>query len=129
MKSRTYFLVGDVLVNLGIGIVAGLAAWLVIGPAWNMWVAMITAMLLGMLVALLLFIPFSIFLGAMEVMVPTMLSGMLSGMVVGMWCVMTPVSLTDAVILGGVSGLLGLAIVWGFHLVLRGKVKPARKGQ
>jgi len=129
MENRWYFFVGDIVANLTTGVVAGVACWLLVGPEWNMWLAMIIAMALGMLVAGLLFIPFSILFGAMEVMVPIMLSGMLAGMVVGMWCAMSAVSLSGAVFVGGASGLVGLAVVWGFHLMLRGRVELARGGQ
>jgi len=129
MDNRPYFFLGDIFSNVVTGIAAGWLSWLLIGTAWNMWLAMVAAMVVGMVVAGILFIPLSVFFGAMEVMVPTMLSGMLSGMVVGMWCAMVPVEAIDVVLAGGASGLAGFGIVWLFNLVLRGSVPLGGRGK
>ena len=120
MDSRIYFTLGDLAANITTGIVVALAICLMVGPSWNMLIAMFIAMALGMALALPVSIPFLYFFGAMEVMVPTMLTGMVSGMVVGMWGAMEAITYSRAAIAGAVSGLVTINGVWLANLQLSG---------
>ena len=120
MDSRLYFSLGDILANVFAGAVIAFLMALLIGPSWNMLIAMFVAMALGMVLSLPLTIPFGYFFGAMEVMVPIMLTGMLSGMFVGMWAAMAAVELLSAAIAGGVIGLATINAVWLLNQRLRG---------
>ncbi|SRR5690606_31734585 len=120
MDHRLYFVIGDLLANILVGLFVGWITWLLVSPGWNMWLAMVVMMVLGMVLAGLLFLPLGVFLGAMEVMIPTMLGGMLSGMVIGMWCAMAPLSGPAATALGGACGLLAIVAVWIANHSLRG---------
>ena len=123
MDSRLYFVIGDILVNVFAGLVVGWLVALMIGPGWNMWLAMIIAMLVGMVVATVLWFPLSLPYGAMEVMVPMMFSGMLSGMVVGMWSAMSVVTVSAATMAGAALGLAGIVVIWVINNTVRGVVK------
>ena len=120
MDKRLFFMIGDLVANVVSGTIAGLAAWAIVDPAWNMWLAMLAMMVLGMALGLVLFFPFSIKLGAMEVMLPLMFSGMLGGMVVGMLAAMVPLSLASALAHGAVSGLAGILCIWIANSMLLG---------
>lgn len=120
MDKRLFFAVGDLLANVLCGTLAGLAAWAIVGPGWNMWLAMFAMMALGMAIGLVLFFPLSLRLGVMEAMLPLMFSGMLGGMVVGMLAAMTPLGLTDALSHGAVSGFAGILCIWIANSLLRG---------
>lgn len=123
MDHRPFFAVGDFLANIAIGVLTGLLCWAIVDTGWNMWLAMFAMMALGMIAGLVMFFIASIKLGDMEVMVPVMFSGMLSGMVVGMAAAMMQLGLADAALMGGASGLLGIAIIWIANSWLRGPVK------
>ncbi len=123
MDNRLYFILGDLLSNVLVGSVVGGLSWLIVGPQWNMFLAMFVMMLVGMLVALSLFIPASIMFGAMEIMLPIMVTGMLSGMVVGMWIPMSPLSVVQALKIGAGCGLLSILGIWYLNHQLRG-VRP-----
>ena len=120
MDNRLFFVIGDLVGNLACGAIAGFLAWAIVGPGWNMWLAMFAMMALGMAVGLVLFFPLSIKFGAMEVMLPLMFSGMLGGMVVGMLAAMVPLSLGSALAHGAVSGFAGILCIWVANAMLRG---------
>lgn len=120
MDKRLFFIVGDFVANIFSGALIGLLAWAIVDTGWNMWLAMLAMMLLGMVVGLVLFFPFSLKLGAMEVMLPLMFSGMLGGMVVGMLAAMVPLSLASALAHGAVSGFAGILCIWIANSMLRG---------
>jgi hypothetical protein len=120
MDSRLYFVLGDLLSNILVGLVAGWLCALVVGEGWNMFIAMLFAMVIGMVVGTVLWFPLGMLFGAMEVMLPTMFGGMLSGMVVGMRAAMLPVSSYEAAALGSVCGLIAIVIVWVLNNSVRG---------
>ncbi len=120
MDTRLFFVLGDLLANVAGGAVVGWLVWLLIPAGWNMWLAMVLAMALGMLFAFVLFIPFSVVLGAMEVMVPLMLTGMAAGMVVGMRAAMGAIGSGGALFEGAVCGLACIVAVWVLNNQLRG---------
>lgn len=122
MDDRIYFVMGDLLVNLTIGALVGIVSVLVVSNSWNMWLAMFVMMFLGMIVSMIVAYGFLYFFGAMEVMIPAMQTGMWSGMVVGMWEAMIPLTLSQAAVIGGLTGLIVLNVVWIANVALRGVV-------
>ena len=52
METRAYFVVGDLVANVGTGALVGLAMAGIFGPDWNMFVAMLLGMALGMALSL-----------------------------------------------------------------------------
>ena len=125
MDRRLFFAVGDLVANIAAGAAVGLLSQAIVGPGWNMWVAMLVMMAIGMIVGLLLYFPLSIVLGAMEVMVPLMFSGELSGMVVGMVVPMNSLSASGALLLGAASGLAAMLFIWIANAALRGNTPEA----
>ena len=123
MEKRPFFIFGDFFANALAGAVAGWATAALVGPGWNMFVAMWVGMVLGMALAMLLsFAAFCWLFGAMEVMLPVMFTGMAAGMVIGMGIPMGAFEDTA----GAVGALTGVAVVVFTYLVdaaLRGKVK------
>jgi hypothetical protein len=125
LDHRLFFVAGDFLANIAIGAIVGLICWAIVSPSWNMWIAMFAMMPVGTIAGLLFFFPVGIKLGAMEVMVPLMFSGELSGMVVGMACAMATLSVSSAVLLGAVTGMAGIFLVWSANTILRGVTREA----
>ena len=108
------------MANTVTGAVGACLIALLVGPGWNMLVAMFVAMALGMALGLPLTIPFGYLFGAMEIMVPIMLTGMASGMVVGMWATMEEVGVLSAAMGGAIIGLITTNVVWLVNQRLRG---------
>ena len=128
MDHRLFYVVGDLLANLILGVIAGMISWAIVSPWWNMWIAMIVMMPIGMIAALIFFFPAAIKLGAMEAMVPLMLTGMLGGMVVGMAAAMQPLAFMDAFWLGGACGLAAIVFIWIANSLLRGVTRETQGG-
>ena len=120
MDHRLYFIFGDLLSNIIVGILMAVSATLLISTGWNMFIAMVVMMLLAMIVSLFLTLLLGIVFGAMEIMVPGMFSGMFSGMFGGMWLAMADVSLVHLVWLGAIIGLVVTCIIWLANARLRG---------
>lgn len=127
MDHRLFYVVGDFLANVMLGVIVGIASWAIVGPGWPMIVAMFAMMALGMVAGLIFFFPAAIKLGAMEAMVPLMFSGMLSGMAVGMAGSMMPLPLTNAVVMGAAAGVAGIGFIWIANSMLRGITKEAEE--
>ena len=108
--------------------IAGLIAWAIVGPGWNMWVAMATMMALGMVVGLVLFFPVAIKLGAMEAMIPAMYTGMWAGMVVGMMDAMMGLSMRHAIEMGAACGIAEIIFIWIANTILRGVTREGKAG-
>lgn len=125
MDHRWYYVVGDFLANLVIGVIAGLVSWAIVGPGWNMWAAMAAMMPLGMVVGLVLYFPIGSRLGAMEAMIPAMYTGMWAGMVVGMISAMMPIPLHHAISLGAACGVAEIVFIWIANSLLRGVTRSA----
>lgn len=105
------FRLGDYLAGTLTGVLTALAVRAVVGPQWDMVLAMLVGMAVGMVVHLglvLLFIPL---LGTFEVMMPAALIGMYGGMVFGMRD-----SMQQAYI--PLSGALAVGALFGFVVVL-----------
>jgi hypothetical protein len=120
LDSRIGYVLGDLLANVALGAVVGLFCWLIVGPAWNMWIAMFLMMAIGSIVGLVGFFIVSRWLGAMESMVPLMLTGELTGMVVGMFVPMMPFTPLRAIVWGLACGAASMAIIWIVNSLLRG---------
>lgn len=120
MDHRLYFIVGDLISNIGVGILTAVFAVLLINTGWNMFVAMVVMMALAMILGLFLSLVLSIWFGAMEIMVPAMLTGMFSGMISGMWLAMTQVPIAQLVWLGAITGFAVTCIIWLANAWLRG---------
>jgi hypothetical protein len=126
LDSRLYYVVGDFLVNLVIGMVAGLAAWAIVGPSWNMWAAMALMMPLGMVIGMLIYFPLGSRIGAMEAMIPSMYTGMWAGMVVGMMSAMMMMPLRHALEMGAACGIAEIIFIWIANSILRGVVRDRK---
>lgn len=114
MRTKAYFIFGDILANLAVGILTAWACIALIDPHWYRLVAMLIGMGVGMLVAGLLGgLLFFRYFGALEMMLPTMLTGMLAGMAAGMGAAMGHAPAHN-LLLGAGMGLL----VWAFMIWL-----------
>ncbi len=120
MDRRWPYALGDFLASLVVGVVAGLAAWAIVLPGWNMWLAMALMMPLGMVIGLVLYLLLGSRLGAMEAMIPAMYTGMWAGMVVGMMAAMMPLPLRHAAEMGAACGIAEIVFLWLANTLLRG---------
>ena len=126
MDHRLFYVVGDFLANLAIGVISGLVAWAIVGPSWNMWGAMFAMMALGMVVGLVLYFPVGIKLGAMEAMIPAMYTGMWAGMVVGMMSSMMEMPVRHAMEMGAACGVAEIIFIWIVNSILRGVARQPK---
>ncbi len=120
MDNRLYFVLGDILSTIVIAALIGALSVVIVDTGWNMWLAMILMMVIGMALALPGAFLFGYWFGAMEIMVPVMQAGMWSGMVVGMWQAMSPLSVQQGMLIGAVTGLVVLNVIWVANIALRG---------
>ena len=124
MERRPFFIFGDVLCNVVTGVVVAWATAALVGPGWNMFVAMWVAMALGMALAMgLSFAGFVWFFGAMEVMLPVMFTGMAAGMVVGMGIPMGAFEDTSLTAVGASTGVAVVVFTYVMDALLGGKAK------
>jgi predicted branched-subunit amino acid permease len=104
-------------------VVTGMAtAWLATGfvdPAWHMPAGMIAGMLAGMGLSLILMPVFVALFGAMEVMLPVMLTAMLAGMLLGMAGTVRVFEPWEALVAGGLIGILTLLSTYALDADLR----------
>jgi len=119
METRPYFVLGDLLSSCGVGALVGLAMAALVGPGWNMVVAMLVGMALGMAIALPFALGLGALFGAMETMIPVMTTGMVAGMLVAMGAAMQVSSLSHGAALGALSGFGVLAATYLANAVLR----------
>ncbi|MDY6941572.1 MAG: hypothetical protein SVU69_00995 [Pseudomonadota bacterium] len=126
VDRQTYFLLGDLISNVGVGMLAGAVCALLVGVQWNMFVAMLIGMPIGMAVAFFAgSLVFFRFFGLIEVMVQTMWTGMLAGMFVAMAAAMGPWTVGAGATFGG---LIGVVVFTGIYLLnqrISGPVEPA----
>ena len=125
MDPRPLYALGDFLGSLLVGVVAATVAWAIVGPGWNMWVAMFAMMALGMVIGMVMFFPLGMKLGAMEAMIPAMYTGMWSGMMIGMIGAMMPLSWEHAAAMGAACGVGEIVFIWIANTMLRGVRKGA----
>ena len=98
------------------------AAWLagaMVDPSWPMPAGMFAGMVSGMGLGLLLMPVFVGLFGAMEVMLPVMLTAMLAGMLLGMAGTMVQVHSQEALVAGGLIGVLTLLATHALDASLR----------
>jgi Na+/citrate or Na+/malate symporter len=123
MPTRWYFIIGDLLSGIIVGMAAALCCHQLIDSQWSMLPAMIVAMVIGMVVSMVLALLLLMrFFGAMEVMIPTMLGGMYAGMVVGMRASMSELAIVDACLYGALTGLVTVILCWLVNYRLQGEV-------
>ena len=119
METRPYFVLGDVLANLSVGALVGLASAAAFDPDWNMILAMLAGMAMGMALSLPALLGFVALFGAMEVMVPAMTTGMVAGMVVSMSATMGDLALGPAAVLGAKCGLGVLIAIYLANVIVK----------
>ena len=109
------FRLGDYLAGALTGMLTALVVRTIVGPQWDMVVAMLVGMAAGMLIHLTLLLLFIPLLGTFEVIMPSAVIGMYGGMLFGMRDSMQQsyVSLNTALVIGALFGLLVvLGIRW-----------------
>ena len=52
MDHHFGYVIGDLVANVLLGALVGLLCWLIVGPSWNMWIAMFLMMAVGSFVGL-----------------------------------------------------------------------------
>lgn len=119
MAVRPYFVFGDILTNVVAGVAAALGARALVGPQWNVLLAMPAGMAVGAFASLPIAFLFVPLFGAFEVMLPAMLTGMISGMLVGMREAMRPLSPVEAAGWGALSGIASIAWVYALTAWVR----------
>lgn len=123
MRIKTYFILGDLISNLSVGMITAYVCSLLISPSWNHFIAMVVGMGVGMIMAGLLGgLWFFRYFGAMEVMLPTMLTGMMVGMGAGMGAAMSYSSI-QMLLLGATVGFMIWAVIGWLNRRLSG-VQP-----
>jgi hypothetical protein len=118
-----YFRLGDYAAGALTGVLTTLAVRGVIGPHWDMVLAMLVGMALGMIVHLLLGLLLIPLLGGFEMMIPGAMIGMYGGMLFGMRDSMqyADISLCAALAVGALFGLLVVFGVRWWNHQLRGE--------
>jgi hypothetical protein len=127
MDHQFGYVIGDLVANVLLGALVGLLCWLIVGPSWNMWIAMFLMMAVGSFVGLVGFFFTARWLGAMEAMVPMMLTGELTGMVVGMAVPMMPFSALEGLVWGAACGGAAMVIIWVANALLSGITREGRE--
>lgn len=119
METRPYFVFGDVIANLTVGALVGLACAAAFDPGWNMIIAMLVGMAIGMALSVPALLGFVALFGAMEVMVPAMTTGMVAGMVVSMSATMGEFAYGSAAVLGAQCGLGVLIAIYLANIIVK----------
>lgn len=109
-----YFRLGDYVAGALTGVLTAFAVRMIVGPQWEMVVAMLVGMTVGMLTHMTLLLLFIPLLGTFEVMMPGAIIGMYGGMLFGMRDSMQQayVPLSTALAVGA---LFGLVVVFGIR--------------
>jgi hypothetical protein len=113
MRTKIYFILGDLSANLIVGMITAYACSLLISAVWNPGVAMVVGMGVGMIIAGLLGgLWFFRYFGAMEIMLPTMLTGMMAGMGTAMAAAMGYSSRPMLLLGAAVGFMIWIAMSW-----------------
>jgi len=120
MEKRLYFIAGDLLSNIIVGIVAIGVTTLLIGGNMPMVPGMLAGMVVGMVLAMGLSMGvLAPRLGIMEIMMPCMMTGM----VAGMWGGMIALSFVQTLIWGAATGVTMLTLVYLLNAAISGPQK------
>lgn len=120
MEKRLYFVTGDILSNVVVGIVSVGVTTLLIGGSMGMWPGMLAGMVVGMVLAMGLSMGvLAPRLGIMEIMMPCMMTGMFGGM----WGSMYDLTMAETLRWGAYTGLTVLAIMYGLNSAISGPQK------
>lgn len=123
MAWRFYFIFGDVLACVTVGAASGWLTSIIVPGDWFTLAAMATGMIVGMLVGLFGAIPFTPFFGSFEIMLPSSLSGIVAGMAFGMIDTVVGIDWKEALLGGGLIGLLCLIGTYVLNSRLHGEAK------
>src|SRR5574341_610455 len=109
-----YFRLGDYVAGALTGVLTALAVRAIVGPDWNMVLAMLVGMVVGMVTHISLLLLLVPLLGTFEVMIPGSMIGMYGGMLFAMRDSMqqAQVPLRTALAVGA---LFGLVVVFGIR--------------
>ncbi len=119
METRPYFVLGDIVSNVGVGALIGVAcAWL-FPSGWNIVVTMIAGMIFGMVVSLPMAFLLSGLFGAMETLLPVMTTGMVAGMVVTMQSSLTTMRPEETARIGASCGLAVVIVTYLANAFIR----------
>ncbi len=105
-----FFKLADYGTSCIIGGLAGLLAFWIIDPGWNMLQSVVIGMFVGMLAQIPVFLLFMPLFGVFEIMIPSMIAGMLGGMCNAMIATMYSLPLILGFGLGGAIG--AIACMW-----------------
>ncbi|NND53875.1 MAG: hypothetical protein HKN56_02765 [Gammaproteobacteria bacterium] len=120
MEKRLYFVAGDVLSNIAVGIVSTGVATLLIGGNLPMLPGMLAGMVVGMVIAMGMSMGLlAPRLGIMEIMMPCMLTGMFGGM----WGGMHDLSFFASLRWGTYTGMTVLVAVYLLNAAIGGRQK------
>lgn len=122
--EASYFWIGDYLAGALTGGITALAVRMIVGPQWDMVVAMVVGMAAGMSVHLALLLVLVPLLGDFEVMMPGAVIAMYGGMLFGMRDAMQQDHVTGgtALVVGMLWGLLVVCAVRWWDRQLKGEV-------
>ena len=142
MEKRLYFVAGDILSNIVVGIVSVGVTTLLIGGSMGMWPGMLAGMVIGMVLAMGLSMGvLAPRLGIMEIMMPympvimhgimiSMMPCMMTGMYGGMWGGMVPLGVVDTLQWGAATGVTVLTIMYLLNAAISGPQKlPEHNGE
>lgn len=113
-REPLYFCIGDYLAGLLTGLLTAFAVRAIVGPQWDMVLAMLVGMAVGMLLHLTLLLLVIPFLGTFEAMMPSAIIGMYGGMLFGMRDSMQQAYVSRDMALA-VGALFGLVVVFGIR--------------
>ena len=120
MEKRLYFIAGDLLSNIIVGIVATAVTTLLIGGNLPMLPGMLAGMVVGMVLAMGLSMGvLAPRLGIMEIMMPCMMTGMFGGMFGGMWSF----SIIQTLQWGTATGVIVMSVIYLLNAALSGPQK------
>lgn len=116
------FQLGDYLAGILTGVLTALAVCAIVGPNWDMVMAMLAGMAVGMGVHLSVLVLLVPLLGAFEVMIPGGIIGMYGGMLFGMRDAMqhNVISLRQALAVGGLFGFMVVFVIRWWNRQLQG---------
>jgi hypothetical protein len=125
--SDMFFVIGDYLAGILIGVVTTLAVRAIVWPGMDLVIAMLIGTVVGMVLHLVLGLILAPLLGMFETMLPAYLIGMYGGMLFAMRDSMAAgsLTLTSAVIVGAVFGAIVVFGVKVYDRILRGAVFDA----